>query len=173
MLFLQAAQAPVIVKLGEELLTIPKYTMEDIVEWGQGLADQRAEAATAEMDEVKRREFYTFYPPTPPPLEELKRLLRTPPGITDVVTKCLMRAKRSKGGKALPAYGEEEVKELLRTNGVGRLGGLAWILADIDEGSIYEDPAIKAHLDKEKKEDEKEEGTKDPLPKRGSSASRS
>jgi hypothetical protein len=57
----------------------------------------------------------------------------------------------------------EQITEYYKVNGAGRLAGLAFVLADMNDSSIFEDP----------NPDPEEQDNKDPLPKRGKGGSTS
>lgn len=157
MYFLQITQAPITVKLGEETLTIPKYPMSEIITWGAEIQSDMEEKVTSGLSDIRRREYMTLYPILPPSLEEMKRMVRTPEGIRRVLTYCIPQAEvRTADGKVGDKKPVEFVENLLMINGAGRLGQLAWLLADLDDKSLTSNPiSLDDTQDKEEQ---------DPLP---------
>jgi hypothetical protein len=178
--FLQASRAPVVVVIGSLKapshlrLSIPRYEMDDLVAWGQKVHEELLAKETDGMDDLRRREYIKFYGKVSPTFEELKRLLRTPEGVEHVVTTSLAKATvtrvfppRDGKGKERTESAEpltpEQITEYYKVNGAGRLAGLAFVLADMNDSSIFEDP----------NPDPEEQDNKDPLPKRGKGGSTS
>ena len=152
MFFMQAVQAPVIVRVDNRVFFVPKMTMDEMVEWGLHLVTQRFELNTANMDEGQKREYLTFYPIVPPNLQEMALHVRTVAGIQHVLTTCLSN-KDVKGfmvddkGKPdpkrpVPNLNEQEIAQLIASSGIGRGAALAWELADMRDVS-KEDPGRK------------------------------
>lgn len=130
MFFLQASQSPVLVKLWDGTdVTIQKFTIDDCIQWGAEIRDQRILVATKGMSEGVRREFLTFYPPVPPDLNEIRRMVRTAEGSKYIVGKCLSRCK-------LPA----DTLQKILGGSTAQLSKLAWELADIDESVVMTAP---------------------------------
>lgn len=141
MFFLQISRAPITVQIGKKLKArVPRFTLDEVVAWGQEVYQQNLDQITKEMTDVKRREYLTFYQPVPPDIQGMKTYLRTPEGIRQVIRRCLAKADiLDDQGAARSKLTSEQIEKLLKTNGTGRLAGLALILADLDEQSIQSD----------------------------------
>jgi hypothetical protein len=164
MFFLQAAESPVVVRFGEKYIRIPKYTMDEVVNWGAEIMQERIEKAIAEMTPQQSRDFLVLNPPIEPDLGEMKRRLRTPNGTMRVLNHCLPLAEiidKKKGGKVVGKLTEEDIETILKVNGTGRKAMLAWELADLDDNSLLRDP------NKKEDDDDDEDDDKDPLPNGG------
>lgn len=135
MYFLQSVTVPIKVTIGDTSYAVPKFTLGDVVSWGNDIAQDRSDSATQGMDEFKKREHLNFYPPVPPDLTEMKAMIRSTAGIDRVCRTCLLN------GKVPP----DLVNQVMKSSGTGRLAGLAWVLADLDEKSVYQipEPAIE------------------------------
>jgi len=92
MFFNQAMQAPVVIEIGGERISIPKFTIDDFTAWGAELDTAREKKLTQGMDEEKRFRFMSFYNLLPMELGDLHRLTRSPQGVKRVVRICLQRA---------------------------------------------------------------------------------
>lgn len=148
MYFLQAAQTPVTVKLGDRTLTIPKYELSEVMIWADEIEKSRTEELTAGLDDIKAREWKAYYPPIPPDMAEMKRMLRTIPAIQRVCRTCLLNATvTGPNGQNLPKLMDADVEALFKSNGTGRLAGLAWVLADLTDDSLSSDPSVKEGAD--------------------------
>jgi hypothetical protein len=97
--FLQITQAPITVTIQDpehpeksEILTIPKFPLSQITEWAAEIAEAYENKATDGLDDIRKREYLTMYPTIPPSIEEMKRHLRTPPGIRRVLDYCIPKA---------------------------------------------------------------------------------
>jgi len=168
MYFLQAAQAPVLVKFGDKLLRVPKYPMSEVVNWATEIMEQRTEQKISGLDEMQAREYLTMYPEVQPNLDEMRRRLRTPEGITRVMTYCLLQAEVINEGTKQPTgekLDEATVEQILKDNGGGRLAGITWELGDLDDTSAQRDPKAAAR-------DPKLQGGENPLTDSGGSDSR-
>ncbi len=133
MYFLQAAQAPIEVDWAGLKLSIDRYLMPDVVAWGQEILQKRTAELTEGMDDEARRQYLNYYPPIEPDLNELRRLLRTPSGIEKVMRDCLAKAVVKDADGKQRALAPEEVDQIWKVNGAGRLGTIARVLADLDE----------------------------------------
>lgn len=152
MYFLQIAQSTIQLRLGRKLLlTVPKFEIDEAIAWGSEILQQEIETKTKDMDDVRRAEFLNLYPQLTPDLNSMRGYLRTVEGVKKVITTCLLKAKvqkilkENKDGKVLKAEDidpltPEMVEEYVKVNGTGRLGGLAWVLADIDDQSVMRPP---------------------------------
>jgi hypothetical protein len=149
--FLQAMQAPVVVELPQmgqspsRILHIPKLEIDDIVAWGAEREAEIVESATSQMNEFQKREYMALYPPSSPDLNELRRLVYTPPGIKKVLQLCLPKAKvfektETGPGRELDPLFPEEVQQLLKANGTGALSRLAFAVADLVDQSMVVPP---------------------------------
>lgn len=129
MFLLQVAQAPVIVRIGDLELEIPKYRLKDMIVLGARVSGEMVDKATEDMDEVRKREYLSLYPPIPPGLGMMKDIARSLVGAEDVIRTCLPRAKafkitgtpktirrKVKGSpKDKPKYEEATITEYERT----------------------------------------------------------
>lgn len=141
MFFMQAAQAPVAVRIQDRVYYVPKMTMDELVAWGLDVVNERVQRITANMDDGRKREHLTFYPVVEPNLQEMSTLVRTVSGIKKVVTQCMSSADvqgfqvdkygKVDRSKSVPRPTEQEVAEWVVSSGVGRLTALAWELADL------------------------------------------
>jgi hypothetical protein len=157
MYFLQAVQAPVPVTLGSVKLVIPKFEMDDLVQWAAKSAEEKNTVATEGMDDSRRAQYMAFYGQISVDFEEAKRLVRTPLGVEHVLRVCLPRATvfRVHSQKGKPPREEkletkltpEQIDGLIQVNGIGRLAGLAWVLADLDETAVMRVPEKDASED--------------------------
>lgn len=138
MFFLRAMQAPVIVTVGDRVLTIPKFTLDDSVAWASEIQAERDASALEGMDDTRKREFRMMYPSIPPDIGELRKLLLGIPGAKRVVFSCLSKAK----DQASLLMTSEEVNSLIQANGAARLYLLAKELSDLYE-DISTDPNQK------------------------------
>src|SRR2546423_1800472 len=96
MFFLQTARAPIIVTIGKEQLSIPKFTRGDFKAWGAELLAKNAESATAGMDEARKREWIAFYSSFGIDVGDFRKLVRTEEGSRRVCRTCLLRAEPKK-----------------------------------------------------------------------------
>lgn len=149
MFFLQSVQAPVTVQLGNLKFIVPKFTMDDLIAWATDMAEKRNEINTQGMNSAQRAQYMTFYGQISVDFEEAKRLVRTPLGVEHVIRKCFLRAEvfrllPQKGKppreEKVPSLEEKHVQGMIEVNGIGRLAGLAWVLADLDEQAMLKDP---------------------------------
>lgn len=138
MFFLRAMQAPVLVTVGEKVLTIPKFTLDDAVVWASEVQAERDAFATKDMDDVRKREFRMMYPSIPPDLGELRKLLLGIPGAKRVVQSCMWKATDQNG----VILDKPFVDNLININGGSRLYLLAKELSDLHE-DILTDPNQK------------------------------
>lgn len=158
MLFLQATMSPVIVAIGDKLIRVPKMQIDHHIVKGAELAAAHVEEVTAGMDDIRKREYKTFYPTAKPDIPEMRRYVATPEGIRWVITTMLPQAevfKRNEdnsAGQPLPALSPEEVYHLLAVNGTGRFGGIAREIADLADTSMI-DPNPKPRLSQNGGED--------------------
>lgn len=144
MFLLQAAQAPVIAQFGDRILTIPKFTMNDVIAWGAAQSEKDTDRATKDMDEMKKREYLAYYPPIPPDLQDLKKRIRTPEGAMEVMKICLAKAKVTIGNSApMAPLTAEEIEQIIAANGTGPITFLGWKLADLDETALKLAPVKK------------------------------
>jgi hypothetical protein len=152
MFIIQAGQPPVSIhwKDKELELVIPKFILDKIIEWSRDIMEQRQQEIASGMTDMQYAEHRALYPPLPPDMLEMKRMVRTPEGAKYVVAECLKFAKvvDTKEAKHVEreALKEEEIKEFLETVPGGTLTALGWVLADVEEILI---PARKPE-DKEK-----------------------
>lgn len=159
MFFLQAAQADVAIRLGKYKFLVPKFEMDDVVQWGVEVAETQNELHTRDFDEVRKQEWNAFYGRMSLTFDELKRLLRTPLGVEKVFKTCMKKAKvfkvtqeaipadvakrtKARPEKVVeaPALTDEQVEAVYKVNGPGRLSGFVWVLADLDDTSLMKDP---------------------------------
>jgi hypothetical protein len=154
--FLQITQAPITVTIQDpehpeksEILTIPKFPLSQITEWAAEIAEAYENKATDGLDDIRKREYLTMYPTIPPSIEEMKRHLRTPPGIRRVLDYCIPKAAvAGANGSSSGAKDVQYVDFLVKVNGTGRLAALAWHLADLEDKSL-EKPIIRSLAQKE------------------------
>lgn len=130
---LQAAGMPVLVGYGKGVkLSIPKFTMEDIVTLSAKIQEERISSQTNGMDDGQRMQFLAFYPPLPPDMQEIKRYVRTPAGMSYVCETCLPRATRKESGVPDRPLSGEEISVIIK-KGPSVLGPLSWAVADLEE----------------------------------------
>jgi len=146
MFFLQAAQAPVAVRIEDKVFYVPKMTMDELVNWGLDIVTARVSSITQDMDDGRKREYLTFYPIVAPNLQEMGMQVRTVEGIKKVVRQCFLnaavqgfqvdpRTQQPDRDKQVAKPTEQQVDEWIVNSGVGRLAGLAWELADLRDVS--------------------------------------
>lgn len=150
----EAAQAPVVVSYGERLLHIPKFTLEDMIKWGQEIVAERQKTNTAGMTDAQAREYTTFYPLLPPDRAEYIRRVQSPEGIQKLVRHGLSNALvfSQKTNAALPKLTEEEIAKIM-TKGTGTLGYLANLIADLNSEVKEFKPPKPPSPDSEEKPD--------------------
>ena len=160
MLFLQATMSPVVVILGDKILHVPKMQIDHHIVKGAEISAARTAEATKGLDEIRRREYLTFYPPVQPDIVEMRRFVATPEGIRWVIETMLPYAKVYKrkeddtAGSELPSITSEEVIRLFTTCGTGRFYGIAREIADLTDTSMI-DPFPKPAMS--------QNGSDDPL----------
>jgi hypothetical protein len=145
MFFLQISQAPIVVWLGKEIrLKVNRFTIDEVITWAQELHDENIAKQTEGMDDTRKREYELYYRPVPPDLQLMKQYLRTPEGVKRVIKDCLIKAEVfDKDGNSRPSLTAQQINDLIKNNGAGRLSGLAIILADLDEQSALQPIADK------------------------------
>lgn len=152
MFFLQAAQAPVAVRIENRVYYLPKMTMDDLIAWGMDIVTRRVETITADMEDAKKHEYLSFYPITAPNIQEMSVHVRTVEGIKRVITQCFSSPDvkgfmvDEKGAvlrkDPVPPPTEQEISEWIVSSGIGRCAALAWELADMRDVS-QENPSPK------------------------------
>jgi hypothetical protein len=142
MFFLQATAAPIIVVLGDKVLHVERCDMDYFIQWSNEIASARTEEAIKDLDDTRKAEFKQFYPPIPPDINEMRKLVLTPEGFKRILTTRLSTAKAFKRnpdntpGPELPSLSLEEIQQLVKINGAGRSAGIAWAIADLVENSM-------------------------------------
>lgn len=150
MFLLQIAQAPVVIQIQDGdmpcELVIPKYKLKDATEWGAVISSRWVDQATEGLNDNQRREYLAAYPPIPPTLDGLKQLLRTVPGIQEVLETAIPRArvwtltqKTKSGGKDDKGKDKPPVRYYVREKEITSPEALARVLAsmlDVGTGSL-------------------------------------
>lgn len=166
MQFLQIMQAPVVIGLPEfvdplppapaRTLIIPKFTIDDFVEWGSELEAALIQRVTENLDDTRRREYLSLYPPAQPDIQEFHRHARTIPGMQRIARTCLRRAKvkQSDTQAELPKLTEVEIDLVIKSVGLGRLQAFSFTLADMIDTSQVVPP---------KQGEQRERSGQDPL----------
>lgn len=138
MRFNQAAKAPLILEVGDEKLSVPKFTLRDQIAWAAELDASRADNVTKGMEPVQRFHLLNAFDVLPADLAELARRVSTPAGMDRICGTCLARAvpveaagKRITDGKPI---GDTKAREIIEANAEGLLW-LARELADIVDKS--------------------------------------
>jgi hypothetical protein len=136
MFFNQAFQAPVVIEIDGERISIPKFTIDDFTAWGAELDVAREKKLTAGMDLDRRFHFLAFYNVLPMELGDLRRLARSPAGIKRIVAVCIARATITarKGQpvnppEPLPVGWQKKIQSAHHQD----LQRLAELLADVDD----------------------------------------
>lgn len=166
MRFNDAMQANVVIDVGDEQISIPRFTVGDFVEWGAELdAEKRAaqQAAIAELPPKERFEARLLYKIIPADFTELARLTYTPAGVQRVISKCLGRAKvTARKGVSLSApetLPAERIPDFIAAN-LPDIPLLARLLAGVEVPDSAPPP----------KSDEQKAAGADPLPSGGTNS---
>lgn len=162
MFYLQLARVPVRIAAGPDVLVVQKATRRQLAELAAGVVGPNMDKLTAGMDDVRRREFLLFYQTYGVDVGDIRRLVRTDEGATQLCRACLLAAevRDAKTDKPRPAKTAAEVDALLDASGVGVRVSLAAVLADLDDSSLYQAPLPPD-----------DEGKADPLARSGPPAS--
>src|SRR5690349_18704473 len=92
----EIAQAPVSITIEESgkstPLNIPKFDLQDFIDWGAEVDSHRETSATRDLDPVDKFKLLSIYPMIPTDMNELESRIRTPAGIKRVLEVCLKKA---------------------------------------------------------------------------------
>lgn len=132
MRFNQATKAPIILDVGEQKLSVPKFTLRDQVAWAAEIDAGRADLATKGLSPLDRFHMLNGWDLIPTDLTDLARRANGSEGQYHICSTCLARATVVGGdGNAI---GMEKAREILEANPAG----LLWLtkqLADIGDNS--------------------------------------
>lgn len=119
--FSTAFDSPVVVKIDGEELKLPRFTVNDFVEWGAALDAERLEKATADFDEDQKFRAIAYGGVNPIDFHQLTYLVQTPAGILHIDRTCM--------GKA--GVSEEKIQRYLAAVKPGDLRFLAMLLTGL------------------------------------------
>lgn len=163
--FLDATQANVVLTIGADKVSVPRFELRDFVAWAAELDAQRAAAvreSVSALDPEKRFHLLNAYTVMPASLNEVAGMIATPAGIDRVLSTCLGRAAliERQGVSVDPPepVSKEYAAGVVRAN-LRTAVSLARILASMD------DPSSRPPTGEKKEEDlpDEAEGSGDPL----------
>jgi hypothetical protein len=88
----QVADAPLIVSLGTEKLSVPRFTLGDFAVWGAILDHEKAERETSELNPGDRARYLKYEPIIPTTKGEMRHMVRTVRGVDHVCLTCFAKA---------------------------------------------------------------------------------
>lgn len=149
-----ASQAPVIAQIGNRTFHIPKMELEEVVTWSNKLQKETATTQEKGLSGIQLKEFRQLYPSLPPTVDELRRMLRTAPGIKYVLGLQLLKAKVFDAeGNELPSLTKEEAAAICK-GPTGPRMHLARLVADFETSMTEVEQKTAAEKEQEEKEND-------------------